>query len=257
VAKPYTVTAIKKLFDTGSYGGTNAFVFRGGIVDKLSFQLTTDSDAKLKPHLYFRGYDLGSAIPNNPNDGTVGSYSSYPSFQYWTGTVKMDGASYEVSSLSLESSHQTQEYSRVGRQAPENYQLSGYSLKGAFSFDLPQDALKQVGSMFVGSSFSLIATLFNSASDQVVIEMPYCVRAPFDYNFSGGNVSQTGAIPFRAFENNGTYPIKITVDTGYQVSQISLFGDAALGARSIPSGSWYDASATARTLSAFTYYSHG
>jgi hypothetical protein len=256
VAKPYTVSVTKKLFNTGSYGGTNSFIFKNGIVDKLAFQLTNTSDAELKSHLFFRDFDAGTAIPNNPGDGTVGTYSTNPSFEFWAGTVTMDGASFEISSLAFESSHQAQERSQVGRQAPESYQFSDYSLRGAFGFDLPQDALKQVGSMFTAGTFSLTATLYNGTADRVCIEMPCCVREPFEYNFRRGDTPQSGQIPFRAFENNGTYPIKITVDTTSALSSLVFFGDALLGARSIPSSNWYDASAVARTLSSFTYYSH-
>lgn len=254
VARPYTVTVTKKLFNTTSYGGTNAFMFKGGVADKLSFQLTNNSDAKFKTHFFFRECEEGTAISGNPGEVGIGSYSSLPSFESWSGTVSMNGVGMEISSLVFESSHQTQEQSVVGHNGPESYQLSSYSLQGAFSFDLPYDALKEVGSMFSGGTFALTATLYNSTSDRMMIEIPCCVRGAFDFNFSKGDGQQTGQIPFRAFENNGTYPIKITVDTTLPIGALAMFGDALLGARSIPSSSWYDASASARSLPAYTYY---
>lgn len=255
VARPYTVTVTKKHFDTSLNGGTNTFIFKHGVVDKLDFKLETGNDAKFIPHFQFRDFDAGTAITENPGDFTVGSYSAFPSFQSFSGTVTLNGGTFEIASLEFSSLHQTQEYSRLGRQAPEFYQMSDYSLMGAFGFDLPRDALSHVGSMFSGGTFSISATLYNSANDSVAIEMPCCVRAPFDYNLSGGDSLQAGRIPFHAFESNGTYPIKISINTTSAPLYSNIFGDALFGARSIPSGSWYDAGNGARVLSSYTYYS--
>lgn len=268
VARPYTVSVTKYLFKTKSYYEPNAFVFKGGVVDKLGFSLSANSDAKFRPHFFFREVDP-VAVQVPPDDDYLsvlpplappiytditGDYSTLPSFQSWSGRVVRNGVSIDLTSLSFESTHQTQEQTVVGRQAPESYQLSSYSLSGMMAFDLPDDALLEVGSMFSGGTFSLTATLYNSNSDQVIIEMPSCVRAPFNYNFEEGNRPIKGQIPFRAFENNGTHPLKITSITNYVAPEFFRFGDAKLGARSIPTSAWYNAGTLNRDFLNYTYY---
>lgn len=252
IAKPYTVSILKKLFDTTSNGGTNSFFFKHGICDKLGFRLNSGDDAKAEANFVFRDLDYGTAVSAVPgSDGTVGSYATTPSFQYWSATVTMDGAAFEISAFDIASDQSIQEYSKVGRQDPEAYQFSGYSLRGNFAFDLPYDSLKQVGSMFGGLPFAFVATLYNGTTDRVMIEMPYCKRLPFDFNTGGGDKPLTGRVPFQAFENAGTYPIKITVDTEYTFPGLLIL-DGVLGARTLASMDEYDASLGARTLSSYT-----
>lgn len=252
LARPYTVSVLKKFFDTASNGGTNSFFFKHGICDKLGLQLNAGDDAKAEANFVFRDLDYGTPVANNPgSDGTVGSYSTTPSFQYWSGTVTMDGAAFEISSFEINSDQSIQEYSKLGRQDPEAYQFSGYTLRGNFSFDMPYDALAHVGSMFGGSAFSFVATLYNGTSDRVMIEMPHCKRLPFEFNFSSGNSPIVGKIPFQAFESNGTYPIKITVDTEFTAIGYRVL-DGVQGARTVGAMNEYEASEGARTIGDYT-----
>jgi hypothetical protein len=142
----------------------------------------------------------------------------------------------------------------VGREAPENYNFDKYKLTGQLSFDLPLDGLKEVGSMFGSLTFSLTATLYNSASDRVIFSLPNCRRMPFDLKAQSGAESIKASLPFEAFESAGTYPIRVTVDTYYDFSGVLMFGDAALGARTLIDYPLYDAGTGARVLSDYAFY---
>lgn len=250
-AQPYTVSVLKKLYNTSQNGGTNSFFFKHGVCDKLGFQVQVGQDAKAQANFVFRDVDTGTAVSDNPNSTSVGSYATTSPFQFWSATVLLGGASFEVTSFDIQSDQGVQEYSRVGRQDPENYQFGGYTCKGNFGFDLPYDALKHVGSMFGGQPFSFVATLYNNSNEQVVFDLPYCKRLPFDYQFPDGVSPMSGRIPFQAFESNGIYPIKVTVDTSYNLLSLTHL-DAILGTRTVASMDVYDAGTGARTLSSFT-----
>src|SRR5690606_5231071 len=99
------------------------------------------------------------------------------------------------------------------------------------------------------------ATLYHSASDRVIIEMPKCRRLPFDFNNPGGDKPWQGQVPFEAFESNGTFPIRVTVDTDHLIGYFTMFGDASYGARGTGFAT-YNAGTGTRNLGDYTFYSH-
>ncbi len=253
--RPYTISVLKKTFDTSDYGGTNSYFFQHGIVNKLTFDCQSGDDAKLAVSFKFRDLDKGTPVSANPNSSSTGSYSTDSCFYSHSATVTLDGFAFDISGFQVESNQGVQEYSRVGRQAPENYQFSNYSARGAFTLDLPSTAQDHVEGMFNGNTFSFVATLFNGTSERVILDMPYCRRLPFDFQ-NPGNTSWKGRIPFEAFESTGIHPLKVTVDTSYQLSPIlEVWGDASLGARGVGYGT-YDAGTASRTLLDYIIYSH-
>lgn len=215
--QPYTVSLMKKAIDQNSaYGGTNALFFKHGVCDKLSFKMGSDDLAMAQAGFKFRDLDYGTSVPANPQSAAIGSYATTPGFVGCNASVAIGGVAFDVAAFEINSDQGAQEFSRVGRQAPENYNFDKYKLTGNFSFDLPMDGMKEIGSMFGTQPFAFLATLFNSANDQVVFDMPVCVRLPFDV--SGDGDTPRASIPFEAFESGGVYPIRVTVDTGYSFS---------------------------------------
>ena len=253
--QPYTVSVLKKLFDTSENGGTNSFFFKHGICNKLRFQASVSDDAKVGASFKFTDFDAGTPVSGNPGATTVGSYATTTSFFSWVATVTIGGQAIPISSFALESDQNFQEFSRVGKQQPENYQLSSYSVQGNFSLDIPSDSFLYVGSMFSGQSFAFLAMLRNGTSDQIVFDLPHCKRMPFEFR-QGETDALAASIPFKAYENAGTYPFKVTVLTEYAFEPFNMFGDALLGTRTIGEFELYDAGLGARTLSEYTYYSN-
>ena len=251
--QPYTVSILKKLFDTTQNGGTNAFFFKHGVCNYLRFQARVGDDAKAQASFKFVDLDAGTSVSENPNSVQVGSYATTPPFFSWAATVTIGGQGIPVSSFVLDSNQNYQEFSRLGKLQPENFQLSSYGLMGSFSFDLPQDAFAYVGSMFSGETFAFLATLRNGSSDQIVFDLPHCKRMPFEYKQQPTPALEAG-IPFKAYESNGTYPIKVSVFTDYSFAPFNMFGDAWLGTRNVPDFELLDAALGARTLSEYTYY---
>jgi len=272
----FSVSAMKKLFGVdGVYYVTDnglgsallpsAFHFQHGICDKLTLGLGANEDTKIGANFLFRHMGTGSVVNANPGGTDIGTYAETPSFQYWAATVAFPQEpngelnappEIPVSSFRFVSDNRAQENSNVTQLNPVNYQYGGYSLRGEFSFDLPQDAWTQIGSFFTGSAFSFGATLYNGTADSVTIYMPNCMRAPFDYTNEGGESAWKGKIPFVAFEGPlGEAPVSITVDTEHQFHPFNMFGDAVLGTRNLANHATYTADLGARTLSEYTYYS--
>jgi hypothetical protein len=237
----YSVSVLKKLAETSSYGGTNAYFYKHGICDKLRFTLNAERDAKLNPSFKFRDLDYGTAVAR----GLVGSYSQYKAFNGCSATVLINGQSLEVQSLDVVSDNGVEEKSRVGRLSPDSFTFGEYSLKGAFKLDLPKDAMKYVGSMFTQQPFSILATLYQSGSNQVVMDIPHCKYLPFDFKLAE---EVEGVIPFQGFSTNGQYPIRVTVNTDFAFEGVDILMDATDGARTVADHEDMDAEDGVRVL---------
>jgi hypothetical protein len=224
--QPYTVSVLKKVLSpANAYGGTNSFFFKHAICDKLGFNLSVGDDAKAQANFKFRDLDYGTAVSANPDSVEVGTYAKTPSFISWGASISLGGTAYDLSAFRLNSDQSSQEFSRLGRQAPENFNYDSYKITGEAMFDLPLDAMKEIGSMFTGQTFAFVATLYNGTADRVVFNLPTCRRMPFDFSPKSGAESLGVSMPFEAFESAGTYPIKVTVDTTYSFN--GLLGTGA------------------------------
>jgi hypothetical protein len=240
----YSVSVLKKLTDTSSYGGTNSYFFKHGICDKLRVSLSAGRDSKLNPSFKFRDLDYGTAVAR----GLVGSYSQAKAFGGWTATALVGGQSLEIEGLDFVSDNGVEEKSRLGRMNPDSFTFGEYSLKGAIKLDLPKDAMKFVGSMFTLQPFSILATLYQGTSNQLVLDIPHCKYLPFDFKLAE---SVEGVIPFQAYSVNGQYPIRVTVNTDFLFEGFDLLMDATFGTRTVADHEDMDAGTEARTLSEY------
>lgn len=213
----YTVGVLKKFFNTTSNGGTNGMHFSSGIVDQLQLSLSAGQDAKLVPNFKFYSVNAGTAIPStrDPNNTTVGSYSTKSSFLSWNGTVLVGTVALDITSVTINSQNNSEDRQVLGRLNPSKYPFGRYMVSGSLELDLPKDGLKYVGSMLSNLSFAVTGSLYNSADDFVTFNMPNCKYAPFEVNFSNGQSETTFSIPFVAYESEdgGTAPIAIQVRT--------------------------------------------
>ena len=240
----YSVSFLKKLLETSSYNGTNSYFYKHGVCDKLRVSLSAERDSKLTANYKFRDLDYGTAVAL----GVVGSYSNERSFSGWSATVLVGGQSLDLTAIDFLSGNGIEEKSRVGRMNPEAFSFGEYSLKGALKLDLPKDAMRLVGSMFTLQPFSILATLYNGTSQQVVLDLPHCKSLPFDFNVSGASEDVEGNIPFQAFSLGGQYPIRVTGNTDYAFEGLDLFMDATNGTRTVADHEDMDAENGARVL---------
>ena len=243
---PYTISVLKKLYDSG----TNAFFFKNGITETLNLGLSTGQETALEASIRFLDVDYGTAVESAPE----GSYSPHTAFESWSGTVKLDGQTIDLFSLSLSSTNKLQENLRLGASNPVGYRFMDYQLTGQMAFDLPSSSLDQVGSLFGTKNFSITATLFNSANDCIKLSLPLCRRLPFNYQQTGRTDSLKGAIPFEAFWSDSS-PTIFEVDTSYEftlVATIATILDANYGPRTIGT-TWFIADAQYGTRSLGTY----
>jgi hypothetical protein len=216
----FTVGVIKKFFNTTDNGGTNAMWYKSGIVDQLQFTLTAGQDAKFTPTFKFYTVDAGTALPasRDPNNSTFGSYSTKQSFISWNGTLAFAGGALDITSITINSQNNSEDRQVVGKLNPTKYPFGRFLVSGSIDLDLPKDGLKYVGSMLANGSFTLTGSLYNSALDNIVFNIPNCKYNPFDINFSNGQSETTFSIPFTAYESEdgGTAPIIWQVNTvGY------------------------------------------
>lgn len=213
----FTVGVYKKFFNTTSNGGTNGMAFSSGIVDQLQINLTAGQDAKLIPNFKFYSVDAGTAIPTtrDPNNTTLGSYSTKSSFISWNGTLSFAGAALDITSISINSQNNSEDRQVLGKLNPSKYPFGRYMVSGSLELDLPKDGLKYVGSMLSNLSFAITGSLYNGADDYMTFNLPACKYNPFEINFANGQSETTFSIPFVAYESEdgGTSPITIQVRT--------------------------------------------
>lgn len=212
----FTVGILKKLFDTSVNAGTNAQWYKSCLVDSLMFSMAAGDDAKCKASFKAGNVDIGTAIPigNNPN-GSLGSYSVLPSFEFWTATLAWGGGTLDVSKLEWTSKNNLAEYRAIGNKNPSRYNFGRYDISGSLDLDMPYDGFKYFGTMVGGSAFSVSATMYNGTSDWVAFNMPNCRLKPIEVNMKGGDQETSFSLPFTAYESEdgATAPITVTVHT--------------------------------------------
>lgn len=248
-AAPYTLSILKNL---GYDNNPNSFFFKHGIAHKLSFSCKVGDESKIQTTFKFRDLDYGTYVSGLPYGTAVGSYSAKQSFSYISATVILGDTSFPVSDFQIDSDQGVEERSILGRLNPENYVFKSYSCKGNFGFDLPDNAMDLVGSMFGTIPFSFTATLFNGTSDYINLSLPVCVRMPFDFKSVVGNL--TGKIPFEAFAFAGLPPFYVTVTTDalFPLFSLSLISfDAIYGTRDITTMVEFDAGTGIRDLTMY------
>jgi hypothetical protein len=210
------VGVIKKYFDTTDNAGTNAMWFKSCLVDTMMFSMAAGDDAKCKATFKAGNIDIGTAIPATKNpSSSLGSYSSLPSYEFWTATVTMGGASLEVNKLEWTSKNNMDEYRTLGNKNPSKYRYGRGDISGSFDLDMPTDAMKYFGTMVGGSSFAVTATMYNGTSDWVTFNMPNCRLKPLEANMKGGDQETSFQLQFSAYESEDgvTAPITVVVHT--------------------------------------------
>jgi hypothetical protein len=212
----YTVGVIKKLFDTTQNSGTNAQWYKSCLVDSVSWSMAAGDDAKVKASFKAARVDYGTAIPQASNpSSSLGSYSPYSSYEFWTGTLVWAGGTIDVSKLEWTSKNNMSEFKAIGNKNPSRYNFGRYDISGSLDLDFPYDGFKYFGSMIGGSSFALTATMYNGTSDWVSFSFPNCRLKPIEVNMKGGDQETTFGLPFAAYESEDgqTSPVTVIVHT--------------------------------------------
>ena len=239
---PETVTIVKKLFDSG----TNAYVFKQGIVESLAMTAGVGLEAIISCGMRFLSVDAGSAVGS-----LVGAYSTHLPFESFQANVKLDGNTIDLSGFNFNSWQKLQDITAVGNVNPNAFKYLDYTLTGTIAFDLPSSAFTHIGSMIGTKDFSFTATLLNAANDKVVINMPVCRRTPFNFNQGNADSKLSVSMPFEAFPYGTSGYITVTVSSTSGAFMPWTLLDAKDGARTITSWPLFDAASGARTIATF------
>lgn len=248
----FSVSFVKKYFNTSLIGGTNSIEFNHGICDKLTMNLAVGEDLTFDCEYKFRDVVETAIAPYNPPDSIMGTYDPAPPFQWFHGTVLIDGVQLDLERISITGNNNLVERIEVWRDGPENFAFRDYEVTGQFTYDFPKDGMDQIGSMFALRPFAISGTI-TQGSAVIVVNMPRCVRQPFNVSMTNERVSAT--IPFLALESGGVSPITVTVITNIPSEFVAdyLF-DALSGARTFSEFDVYDAADGARTISEYAFY---
>ena len=245
----YSVSFLKKYFNTTDNGGTNSTYYKHGICDNLEMDMSINKDFVVNASYKFRDYEYGTAISDNPGGTDVGTYSPYTPWEWFQGTINFENTSIGLETLAVKCSNNLVEKTRLGRFNPEQFTFRDHTVEGKFSMDFPTDGLLSVGSMLNLNEFSLSGTLVNG-TNKLFIDMPHCMRMPFDVNMRKTVNINT---PFKAMQYDGTAPITVTLVGDVSPTAPTIW-DAYNGARSIGEFTIYDAGGGARTLGEYTIY---
>lgn len=228
----YSVSFLKKYFDTSENNGTNSLFFEHGICDSMEFNISSGEDFILGCDYRFRDVVVGTAWAGNPGDSTNGTYSTEKPWQWFEGTILVGGESLELDSIVWTGRNTLTEKSIMGRRDPDWFAFGDYITEGEFTMDFPKDGLLHVGSMIGTKPFAIVGTLFKSGTESLSFNMPNCVRRPFEVLVDGDSVDS--AIPFLALEKDGTSPITVTLITMAEIETPSdLFWDAGTSPTSL------------------------
>jgi hypothetical protein len=248
----YSMSFIKKYFDTTENGGTNAMFFKHGICDKLTVNMAKSEDITFDCSYKFSELIEGSAVSDNPPGTAVGTYDNAPPLEWFHGTVFIDGVELELDSLSFTGNNNILEKITVSGRDPDSFPFRGYDLNGEFTYDFPKDGMLQIGSMFDIKPFAIVGTILQGTV-AMMFSMPKCVRQPFNVDMNNINVDAT--IPFKAFEDSGTPPISVKlIADGTSIVFDDFIWDAWNGVRTFGDFAIKDAGNGARTLSEYTFY---
>lgn len=212
----FTVGVTKKFFNTSLNGGTNAQMFKSCLIDEIEITAEAETDSKIKASFKSGTVDHGTAIPSSVDPSSaLGSYSTNGAYQYFSGTFLLGGTSQDITKLSIVSKCGLEELITLGKLNPSRYKFGKHKVNGSFDLDMPKDGLRYFGSMIGGSAFGIVGTLYNSASDYVLLNLPNCRWDNFNANISGGDSDVSFSLPFMAYESDdgGTAPISVTVET--------------------------------------------
>ena len=221
----YSVSFLKKYFDTEENGGTNSIYFAHGICDKINFEINANADFILGCEYKFRDVIVGTTVSANPGGTDAGYYSDKGAWEWFEGTVLVEGESLALETITWECSNNLTQKSVVGRSDPDWFAFGAHTTEGEFSLDFPRDGMLQIGSMIGTKPFSIVGTLFKTGTQFLAFDMPYCVRKPFEVSLNNSRVVST--IPFIALEKDGTSPITLTLATGTVVDFFAdIFWDA-------------------------------
>ena len=212
----FTVSVVKKFFDTAANGGTNAEWFKSCIADEIMLSCAANEDAKIKASFKAGTVDAGTKFASslNPNS-SIGSYSTNSAFNAWSAIITWGGGTLDVNKLEFTSKNGLAERLVLGTKNPADYRFSRYTCEGNFEIDMPYDGLKYAGTMLGGSTFSVVGTFSNSGTDYVAFNMPNCRLKAFDPDLKPGDTTITYGLPFVAYESEdgSTAPITVTVRT--------------------------------------------
>lgn len=212
----FTFAVGKKFFNTTSNGGTNAQWYSSGICDELTLMAKAGEDAKLSASCKFYSVVAGTAFgaAKDPNNATLGSYSTLGIYEYFSGTVTFDGVSIGLTSLEVKSKNGLEDRIVLGNINPTKYPFGRFSVEGSMELEWPKDGLAYVGSMLANRTFALAATFYNGANDYMIWSLPECRYQNFDTNLGGANDSLF-TIPFKAFESQdgNTAPVTVNLRT--------------------------------------------
>jgi len=212
----YSISFLKKYFDTDENGGTNSIYFAQGICDSIGFDINAGADFVLSCDYKFREVVIGTAIAGNPQSTGYGTYCGKAPWEWFEGTVLVEGEALTLDRLKWTCSNNITPKFVAGRQDADWFAFGDHVTEGNFDLNFPKDGMLQIGSMIGTKSFSIVGTLFKSGTELLTFGMPNCIRKPFDVSLNSQRVNV--GIPFIALEKDGESPATITVTSELQIN---------------------------------------
>lgn len=247
----YSIDIIKKFPDY--LFGLNAQHFRRGICDELSFSMSSNEDFKIKADFKFKDWRAKSNSPN-PGEVGAGTYTTGSITDGGHGTWGLSGAGIGslttasgFSSMNIVCRNNLTEKKSPGSGTRQTFSFGDYTVKGDFTSEFITDDWQNQQK----SSFAINGTIWHSDTEYMIVSMPYCLLKNVEVPLVKPDSLFEVTLPFEAYENDGTAPIKVTVHTTTDVLPDLNIWDAGFGARTLSQYDFADAGSTTRTLSEY------
>jgi hypothetical protein len=255
----YSIDIIKQFPDYRHHVGENAQHFKRGLCDELSFSMAANEDFKIKADFKFKDWASLSGYPK-PGETGAGTYTSGTITEGYHGTWSIEAA--EVGEFAIESGlssinitcrNNLTEKKSPGSGTRQTFSYGNYTVKGDFTSEFIFDEWQDLTADGFDAYFPIHGTIWHNDTDYMIIEMPHCKVKNVEQSLSKPEELFQNTIPFEAYENDGTAPIKVTLHTTKDALPDLLLWDAGFGARTLAQYDFADAGSIARTLSEYDF----
>ena len=254
----YSIDIVKKFPDWNRGGGENAQHFKRGLCDELSFSMAANEDFKIKADFKFKDWESLSDLAN-PGETGQGTYTSGTITDWSHGTWFIEAAEVgefsqeELSSMTIVCRNNITEKKSPGSGTRQTFSYGDYTVKGEFTSEYTFDEWQDLTASGFDAFFPIHGTIWHNDTDYMIIELPYCKVKNVEHSLVKPDEFFSNTVPFEAYENDGTAPIKITLHTTKDALPDLLLWDAGFGARTLSQYDFGDAGSTTRTLSEYDF----
>lgn len=182
----------------GGGTGANGIRFTSGIVDKLTWNNKYGEDLIFTVNMKFKGagsrFNFPSSMTAAPN--SLGSYSDFPIFVDYMGTIGLTGESVDVDTFEAMFDNASESRSKIGQRGYNRFPFSKhFKCTGNIGMELE----RELNIFAEGTTRAGTFTWSSSGTATIMLIQHNMAQLGHDIPISGGEVIVDETIPYRAY----------------------------------------------------------